>query len=132
MMKNGTVRIGLQCLGALGLLASLAGSAHAADVFNDEVPVPRDCEERQIDAIVGDDNFGRAVGVACNRTVDVLAEAFQDIADTGLDFSVQALIRSNEQLIIGLSDDTVGDGPEANFTNDPGGNLSVQLVVSVF
>lgn len=131
-MKERTIGIGYTCLGALGLLASLSQPAHAADVFNAEIPVPRDCEERQIDAIVGDDNFGRGIGVACNRTIDVLAEASQDLADTGLDFSVQALIRSNGRLIIGLSDDTAGDGPEANFVNDPGGNLSVQLVVSVF
>lgn len=131
-MNTKTMKVGTKLLATLGFAASLSLPAQAADIFNEQVPVPRNCAQIEIEAIDGENNYGRGIGVACNNIVDVLAEAFPDLAAISDDFAVQSIIRSNGRIIRGIADDSIGGGPVADVVNDPGGNLTVQVVVSVF
>ena len=131
-MSKSMVRIGFEVLAALGLVASMSQAASAAVIFDDTIPVPRDCEQHELPANVGERQVGRGVGVACNGIVDLVAEAFPSILDLNDDFEVEVNLRSNGTLIRGIGDNTVADGPEATFEDDPGGSLTLQVVVEVF
>lgn len=132
-MNRGIVSICFKSIAALGLVAAMSQSALAADIFDETIPVPRDCDEHEIVAVLDDGReLGRGLAVACNDIVDLFAEANPVMLDINPDFEFQVNLRSNNTLVRGISDNSVADGPEATFVDDPGGNLSVQILVSVF
>jgi hypothetical protein len=132
-MNKSILGIGFKSIAALGLVASVSQVALAADIFEETIAVPRDGEEHEIVAVLEDGREpGRGAAVASNGIVDLLAEANPVLFDINPDFAVQTNLRSNGTLIRGIADDSVGDGPVEVPVDDPGGNLSLQLVVSVF
>jgi hypothetical protein len=132
-MNKSTIGTGFTFLAALALVAFVSQQARAADIFEETIAVPRDCEEHEIIPILDDGKeLGRGLAVACNDIVDIFAEANPVMLDINPDFEFQVNLRSNGTLIRGISDNSVADGPEVTFVDDPGGNLSVQVVVSVF
>ncbi len=132
-MNKSILSIGFKSMAALGLVASMSQVARAADIFEETIAVPRDGEEHEIVAVLDDGReLGRGLAVADNDIVDLFAEANPVMLDINPDFEFQVNLRSNGTLIRGISDSSVADGPVATFVDDPGGNLTVQVVVSVF
>jgi len=133
-MNKSMIKVGFTFMAALGLVASMGQAAFAADVFDETAPIVRDCnEETVIDAILDDGkNLGAGAAIACDNVVDLVAEANPSILDLNEDFEFQVLLLSNDRIIRGISDNTVIDGPEQATEPDPGGNLELQVIVSVF
>src|SRR6187402_1577780 len=115
-MNKSTIGTGFTFLAALALVAFVSQQARAADIFEETISVPRDCEEHEIIPILDDGKeLGRGLAVACNDIVDLFAEANPVMLDVNPDFEFQVNLRSNGTLIRGISDNSVADGPEATF-----------------
>lgn len=123
---------GLGVLAALGLVASMGQSAFAADIFNDTISIDRNGRANPLPAVVDGREVGRGSATISGGTVTLVAQAFPAILEFNNDFEVQSNLRrtSDGFLFRGIGIDEI-DSVSVPVP-DPGGDLDLQVVVSVF